>query len=72
MIDTDQIIAEVRANTRRLGACPLPHDFSDDATPDKPLFKRWRCSKCGGTVDSHAKYWYNNGLKDSKTAAITG
>lgn len=67
MIDTKQILADVRKNMAALDACAGPHDFSIDATPQKPLFKKWRCSKCGGVVEQQCRLWYERGLKHWKT-----
>lgn len=69
-IDTDEIIREIRANTARLEGCVKPHDFSVDASPTKPMFKKWKCSKCGGVTDAINKIWYERGLKDFNLARI--
>lgn len=63
-IDSNAIMAEIRANTAQLDGCVKPHNFSVDASPDKPLFKKWQCSKCGGKVDAINKIWYERGLRD--------
>lgn len=63
MIDTKEILKEIRENMARLESCAGPHNFSIDATPKKPLFKKWTCSKCGGTIDAINRTWYERGLK---------
>lgn len=65
-IDTNAIMDEIRANTAKLEGCAKPHDFSIDATPNKPLFKKWQCSKCGGKTDAINRIWYQRGLQDAK------
>lgn len=64
-LDIRNIFEEVKANKKLLDNCVRPHDFSIDASPNKPLFKKWKCSKCGGTVESQFKKAYEEGLKDS-------
>lgn len=56
------IAEHVKANLAALDACPGPHEFAIDATPDRTIGKRWRCAKCGGEVDFGAKLWYEKGL----------
>jgi hypothetical protein len=56
----------VLANRKKLDDCVGPHDFSKDLTPTQTLLKRWECTKCGGSVDSHAKHWYDAGLLDGQ------
>ena len=62
-----EIWEEVKANHQRLKACVGPHDFSIDAAPNRPIGKRWRCSKCGGEVDHIVKTWYEQGLEHGRT-----
>lgn len=70
----DDIWEQVKANQTKLDGCVSPHDFSicldrttktavDNPTPQQRFGARWRCSKCGGDVDHHAKMWYALGLK---------
>jgi hypothetical protein len=65
-IDVDKILLEVRANLRLLDSCVLPHAFDIDMTPGKKIGGRSKCSKCGGEVESLAKRWYEQGLRDAK------
>jgi ribosomal protein L37AE/L43A len=55
-------MTEVQENARRLESCTVPHNFTVDITPDRTIFKRWACAKCGGSVDDGAKSWYARGL----------
>jgi len=75
--ETDQILAQVRANTAKLEGCSEPHDFSialnrhtkqplPNPTPQQTFGCRWQCSKCGGHVDAIDKSWYNRGLVGRK------
>jgi hypothetical protein len=66
--DMKEVWNEVQENHRRLDLCVVPHEFTVDITPDRTLFKRWACSKCGGQVDAPGKLWYERGLKDSRTS----
>ncbi|MGE5786458.1 MAG: hypothetical protein ACM3ZE_17815 [Myxococcales bacterium] len=68
----DSILTEVRANLAKLDACPR-HEFAGvketAAGPAKDgsyLFRDYRCSRCGGKVDSHAARWYRLGLDHAK------
>lgn len=56
------IAEHVKANLAALDACPGPHEFTVDTTPDRTIGKRWRCAKCGGEVDCGVKMWYERGL----------
>lgn len=71
--DTKAIAAEVRANLATLDACSL-HEFvglpeGAMQCKDGLLYRKFRCSKCGGTCDSHALRWYELGLKHAKGGA---
>lgn len=64
MISKEQIQkiwSDVQANSRALDACAR-HSFVDE-TPEKKLGKKWRCSACGGTVETTAKHFYELGFK---------
>lgn len=57
----NEIWTEVKANSAALDSCIGPHDFqSMDQT--KKLGTRYKCSKCGGTVDGVSYSWYTRGL----------
>lgn len=59
-----EIMAWVRANQQKLNSCTGGHDFV--ATPETAhqiINKRYACTKCGGAIDSHAYYWYEEGRK---------
>lgn len=57
----------VKQNHATLDACPA-HDFSIDTTPEKPIGKTWRCTACGGTVDSIWKGAYETGRRHGSAA----
>ena len=72
---TNQILADIKANSAKLDACPR-HDFSiciprhtkqpvASPTPLQMFGAKWRCKHCGGDVDSQSKRWYELGLKHS-------
>ncbi|MDO6355294.1 hypothetical protein Q3V94_09500 [Caloramator sp. CAR-1] len=63
-IDAKEIFQMVIENQNKLKSCSR-HDFSIDITADRALGKRYRCSNCGGEVDSIEKYWYEKGLEHS-------
>lgn len=62
----EAILAQVRANAQRLDLCPGPHDFSIDTTPQKPIAKTYRCTKCGGELGQRERLWYLRGLKHGR------
>jgi hypothetical protein len=57
-----RIWEEVKENHRKLDSCKK-HSFDEDVTPDRVLGKTYKCTSCGGTVDSITKSWYELGLK---------
>lgn len=63
-VDFDAIAANVKENLARLKTCDH-HDFQpiDGA---KPLFRRARCTRCGGEVDSLHAVWYARGIEHGK------
>ena len=64
MIDVKKVMAEVKANIARLQGCDVPHDFKPQSGKDEPTFgEKYKCTKCGGTVDHIAYAWYVKGLK---------
>lgn len=54
------IIAEVKRNQSLLDSCSR-HEFTR-IDPERPIFARSRCERCGGTVDHVARRWYDIGL----------
>lgn len=60
-----KIFEQVQANTKRLDACPKPHDFVDDPEDVRKVWKRKVCTNCGGKVDCIAAHWYERGMKDA-------
>jgi len=63
MSDFDQIWTDVQANSKKLRECPGPHDFVQEG---EGIRRMYRCSKCGGTVDTIRYYWYLEGLKHGR------
>lgn len=62
------IHAQVMENMRKLQGCKHPHELervTDPARPDSP-FKKWRCTKCGGTFSNSDGLRYNEGLKHAR------
>ncbi len=68
---TREIMNAILANTAKLNACPGPHDFSVDASPERRFCKKWGCSKCGGIVDALHKGWYERGLAHGRASTAT-
>lgn len=75
--EMDAIFQEVKANHSILKGCQRPHDFSiclerhtkepiENPTPAQHFGAKWKCSKCGGIVDSLHKIHYEEGLRDAK------
>lgn len=58
----DEIWQKVKANLALLATCK-GHDFSLPFEKRGQMVVKWKCSKCGGTVDTFAKKWYEQGLK---------
>lgn len=60
------LAAEVKANSERLNSCPY-HEFAPiqmaQGVPMAPLRQRYRCIECGGEVDRHAWYWFEQGRR---------
>lgn len=75
--EIDTIFKEVKANQAMLSDCAKPHDFSialdrrtkepihGGITPHQRFGCKWKCSKCGGIVDTLHKLHYEQGLKDA-------
>lgn len=66
-LDADQILREVRENAARLRSCPkhdfvgMPSEVLATCKDGGQLFRRFKCTRCGGTVDSHGHHWYEQG-----------
>ncbi len=61
--EADQLFREVKANHARLDACAGPHDFQvNEMYPHGKLVRNYKCSKCGGIVETLHKNWYERGL----------
>jgi hypothetical protein len=51
------------ANKKALDGCAAPaHDF-EDATPERPVLKRWRCRACGGVISDVNHEWFEAGRR---------
>ena len=57
---------QVKRNRRILDSCDT-HSFELLGPKDQsPFWRRYRCSRCGGDVDAHARHWYNLGFQHGK------
>ena len=67
------LAAEVKANSERLSACPY-HEFAPvqmaPGVPMTPLRQRYRCIECGGEIDRHAWYWFQQGRRAAPVPAV--
>lgn len=61
----DEIWKQVVENHVKLASCEQ-HEFTIDLFPDRPVGKRWKCTHCGGEVDSNSKDWYERGLEHGR------
>lgn len=68
--EVDSLWKQVQENHRKLETC-MKHDFSIDITPQRPYNKRWMCSHCHGEVDTSAKSWYEQGLRDANLHQVS-
>jgi Zn finger protein HypA/HybF involved in hydrogenase expression len=78
LAQTEEILADVKNNIAVLAKCLGPHNFSicldrhtrepiDGAPTQAQSFGAWwRCSKCGGRVESLHKFWYEKGVHHGK------
>ena len=57
----DDLWLQVRKNHQKLDGCQR-HDFSIDLNPERPMGKKYQCTRCGGWVDVTEKNWYEKGL----------
>lgn len=64
-VDVKKIWEEVKANHAALNACGghvfEPSEFYDKESRRVP--RTYKCTKCGGTVDSVRVHWYKLGLE---------
>lgn len=60
-----EIFEQVRQNRETLKSCDF-HDFSIDLEPKSIFKKKFKCTRCGGIVDSNEKDWYECGLKHGR------
>lgn len=63
----DEIWLQVKENHRKLDGCRI-HDFSIDLNPERPMGKKYQCTRCGGWVDVTGKTWYEKGLQHQAAA----
>jgi ferredoxin-like protein FixX len=57
--EVSAIFENVRRNAAMLAACP-GHIFTR-VEPDR-VFSKYRCTVCGGTVDTTQAHWYDRGM----------
>ena len=66
-VDHKKIMADVKANFKKLEDCPGPHDFHlDEEKTLGPLRNKFTCTLCGGTIRSAEFAWYQNGLEHGR------
>lgn len=65
--EMDAIWQKVKQNKVKLDGCEGPHDFSIPSRKTGELVRDWQCSRCGGTVETTYKHWYELGLKHAGT-----
>ena len=58
------MLAEVRRNRKALEDCARPHDFVPTEDPRRPLWKKYRCTRCGGVVPFTEGRAYLEGFRD--------
>ena len=67
------LAAEVKANSERLSACPY-HEFAPvqmaPGVPMATMRQRYRCIECGGEIDRHAWYWFQQGRRAAPVPAV--
>jgi hypothetical protein len=59
-LEAHELLRQIRANMALLEGCPGPHDFHPFG--DRPIFRKSRCSKCGGELGCIEVQWYERGL----------
>lgn len=64
--DFNSIWEEVKANHARQDSCVGPHDFSIEHERMGALVRKYRCTKCDGTIDSINRIWYLKGLEHGR------
>lgn len=74
--EAEALWAAVKANRKAIDECPGPHDFVgieselQTVTQDGgKLYRKYKCTQCGGEVTTHDWYWYQHGLKHGKAIA---
>lgn len=67
-IDFKAIWHDAKVNQTALNGCPGPHAFQV-IDPEKKFGAKYRCTRCQGTIDSHAHYWYGLGRDHASLAA---
>lgn len=64
-----RIHGEVILNLKTLQACKHPHDLERVEDSGRPrAFAKWRCKKCGGTMDNTRGNAYLEGLRHGLAA----
>ena len=69
--EAKELWEKVKANCRALEACDR-HEFKLIGNIDQSLRRRYRCSRCGGEIDSHAYHWYELGVRHGWKDAADG
>lgn len=61
-LDADALIKEVKENIAKLNGCAGPHNFQPHEKYDSGMVKKYRCTRCQGTVSATDRNWYMRGL----------
>ena len=64
-ISIDDLIQDVKNNLKLLDECNKQHNFVLWEN-DTDAQKQYKCTKCGGIINSVLYYWYNEGLTHGK------
>jgi hypothetical protein len=64
--DFKRIYEDVKVNRALLDACAGPHDFEQHESFSGGMVRSYKCSKCGGVVESLHKFWYERGLEHGR------
>lgn len=61
--EVEKIWENVKANHKALDHCRGPHDFHVHEKLRGGTPRNYKCSKCGGVLDSVNYYWYKKGIE---------
>ena len=73
--DAKAILREATENLDKLDACPLHGEWAGVGEPilmlrdGAPIFREYRCGRCGGTMQGHKRRMYEDGVAAGRRAA---